>query len=44
MRRIPLLVRTVAGAGSQATLLPAEATKHPIVVDDLSRLREVADP
>jgi len=44
MRRIPLLVLTVAVAGSQATLLLAEPAKRPIVLEDLSRLREISDP
>jgi len=44
MRRIALLALTVAVAGSQATLLLAETAKRPIVLEDLSRLREVADP
>ncbi len=43
MRRIPLLALTVVVAALQAPL-SAGAAKRPIVLGDLSRLREVMDP
>ena len=43
MHRIPSFALAAVVAGGLGSL-PAEAAKRPIVLEDLSRLREVSDP
>ena len=44
MRRIVLLVSVIVLVGSQSASFAAEGAKRAITIDDLSRVREVADP